>query len=594
MKMLTQHNPQTSDSSSLSDIIKEIETKSGHYDCIYRGEPECYDKVSSVLYREYAHIGTESLDLEAIQRKILNEAKKHTYAIDDSEILIEIQHYGGRTNLIDFTTNHLIALFFACDGAFDKDGRIVLQKTELIKDLIKHPRNPRHRVKVQETVFVIPPNGFIEPDKEDIVTIPAALKRPLLQHLRKQHNISTETIYNDLYSFIKNQNIHRNAYVSFYSGFTFQNTGDKSETPEGRQAAYEKAIAYYTASLEQKPDLLEAYVNLGIVYNDIDEIDKAFENYNKAIQLDPNYMDAYNNRGVAYLRKGDFDNAIQDYSTVIQLNPNYTVAYYNRGNAYLHKNESERAIADYTQAIELNSDDAEAHTGRGVAYFKTSEVDLAIKDYSRAIQLKSDYAIAYYNRGNAYHKQGEYDRAIGDYNTTIQLDPDYAEAYYSRGNAYGKKGKTDFAINDYTQAIELNSDYAEAYNNRGIIYGEQGKYDFAMEDFTKAIRLTPGNFNAYYNLGRVYDEKGEYNQAIENYDKVIELNPGYVSAYYGRGVAWLHLQEWEKAKADLTTARGMGVDIALVFRNNFGSVENFERINGIQLPEDLAALLTPP
>ena len=151
--------------------------------------------------------GVESLDLEVIQGKILNEAKKLTYEIDDSEILIEIQHYGGRTNLIDFTTDPLIALFFACDGVPGKDGRIILQKTETIEDLIKRPRNPRHRIKAQKTVFVIPPKGFIEIHEDDIVSIPAARKQPLLQYLREQHGISTETIYNDLYSFIKNQDI---------------------------------------------------------------------------------------------------------------------------------------------------------------------------------------------------------------------------------------------------------------------------------------------------------------------------------------------------------------------------------------------------
>ena len=46
----------------------------------------------------------------------------------DFEILTEIQHYGGKTNLIDFTTDYFIALFFACDGHHDKKGRIILQK----------------------------------------------------------------------------------------------------------------------------------------------------------------------------------------------------------------------------------------------------------------------------------------------------------------------------------------------------------------------------------------------------------------------------------------------------------------------------------
>ena len=47
------------------------------------------------------------------------------------KFLTELQHYGGHTNLIDFTTDNHIALFFACDGSPDKDGRIILlERTE--------------------------------------------------------------------------------------------------------------------------------------------------------------------------------------------------------------------------------------------------------------------------------------------------------------------------------------------------------------------------------------------------------------------------------------------------------------------------------
>ena len=64
--------------------------------------------------------------------------------------------------------------------------------------------------------------------------------------------------------------------------------------------------------------------------------------------------------------------------------------------------------------------------------------------------------------------------------------------------------------------------------------------------------------------------------------------------YNDRGEAWLHLQEWEKAKSDLITAKDMDVDIIAAFHNDYESVEDFEQKTGIQLPEDIVALLTPP
>lgn len=35
----------------------------------------------------------------------------------------------------------------------------------------------------------------------------------MLDHLQKQHGISTQTVYNDLHGFIRNQSIHQKTYI---------------------------------------------------------------------------------------------------------------------------------------------------------------------------------------------------------------------------------------------------------------------------------------------------------------------------------------------------------------------------------------------
>ena len=531
--------------------IQEIVEKSSDGDYIYRGEPECHQepphcgKVSSSLWRKYfSDVGP--FNIEVVQNEMLSDAKRHighlpqdsrTTSVDsnmaesdtdkttDFETLAEIQHYDGKTNLIDFTTDYLIALFFACDGDHDKDGRIILQKAEAIKDMIKHPRHPRHRVVAQKSVFVRPPKGFIEPHENDIVIIPADLKQLMLEHLRTYHGISTETIYNDLHGFIRNQDIHGGAYTQFYKGLACQNRGDQNTISEEKQKEYEESIEHYTKAIDIKPDFANAYNNRGNAYGDKGDYDLAIEDYTKAIQFNPNYAEAYNNRGIAYGDKGDYDRAIEDYTKAIQLNPN----------------------------------DAET----------------------------------YYNRGNAYGDKGDYDLAIEDYTKAIQLNPNYAEAYNNRGNAYGDKGDYDRAIEDYNEAIQRNPNYDAAYNNRGNAYRNKGEYDRAIEDYTKAIQLNPNDAAAYYNRGNAYYQKGEYELAIGNFTKTIDLQPDLASAYHNRGVTRLHLQAWEESKSDLTTAKNMGRDIIATFRNNYENVADFEGKYGIQLPADIAAILTP-
>ena len=356
-----------------------------------------------------------------------------------------------------------------------------------------------------------------------------------------------------------------------------------------------KAIERYSHAIELNPNHTHAYNNRGIAYENTGDFDRAIEDFNTAIGLNPNYAIAYNNRGAAYHDKDDIDRAIEDFNTAIGLNPNYAEAYYSRGNAYNNKGNSDRAIADYTKAIDLNPNYAYAYNNRGNVYDNKGDYDRAIEDLNTAIRLNPNYANAYTNRGNAYGNKGNFDRAIEDHTKAIDLNPNHAHAYFNRGNVYDNKGDSDRAIVDYTKAIDLNPKHAHAYGGRGVVYGKKGKYDLAIKDFNAAIEFRSDYAVGsifYYNSGYAYRKKGDYNRAIADYTKAIELNPDYAAAYYNRGEALLHLEEWEKAKSDLTTARDKGVDIIALFRDTHKKVEAYERANRVTLPKGIAAMLT--
>ncbi len=142
-------------------------------------------------------------------------------------------------------------------------------------------------------------------------------------------------------------------------------------------------------------------------------------------------------------------------------------------------------------------------------------------------------------------------------------------------------------------AVDLKPDLAEAYTNRGIAYNNTGDYVRAIEDLNKAIGLSPDLAEAYYNRGNAYYERREFAQSIKDYSKAIELKPQLAEAYYNRGEAWLHLEEWEKAESDLADAKSMGINIITAFDYLYESVADFEQSNGVKLPKNIAAMLTP-
>ena len=122
-------------------IFDEIEqkTQGNHY--IFRGESQVYSECSSTLYRTYKREIKEHTDnseekteiekieeirwgertrierikkIEEIENKIISDAKDRELEseLDDLNLWSKLQHYGGDTNLIDFTKSYYIALFF--------------------------------------------------------------------------------------------------------------------------------------------------------------------------------------------------------------------------------------------------------------------------------------------------------------------------------------------------------------------------------------------------------------------------------------------------------------------------------------------------
>ncbi len=377
----------------LSKITREIVKKSGRGDYIYRGEPEHYDKVSSSLYNRYPNAFESSqFDIEDLQKGTLLEARDHIreHAKEEFEILTELQHFGSPTNLLDFTTDYLIALFFACDGAHDKDGRIILLKrTKEINEKyrIKEPQNPQNRVIAQKSIFVRPSTGYIDPQDIVTVTVPRNLKQWILIHLQKFQDISTQSIYNDIHGFIRHRNLRssENAmYPLVFAERALENSAEKSQTIEERENQLRSAIKDFTTAIQYSPYDTTTYVDQGRCYLKLREYNLAIETFSKAIFLKPNYADAYFYRGWAYYCSGESDLAIADYNEVIELKSDYANAYHYRGIAYFKKGDYCRTIEDLTKAIELNSDDARAHFTRGIVQLNFEKWEEAKIDLTTA------------------------------------------------------------------------------------------------------------------------------------------------------------------------------------------------------------------
>ncbi len=432
--------------------IAEQSSESKRY--IYRGQSKIYsDGITSTAKRRFKHSGRTPNEDEYFEyhTNLIKDARSYRYGqeleLNDTELLIDLQHYGAATGLIDFSEDLLIALWFACDKP-DENGKVffldvwtdqfkhLASENDLFKEEDKTKRpyylhtnfKSNARISAQKGVFIF---GYQDIDNVASITIKKEDKVSIRQELKQYFNIEEKTLFQDIYGFAQVNNTKHKLSIKTESDYF--------------QEAYEE-----------------------------DNAEQAIVLYQKGIEIKPNDV-AYNNMGNAYDELKEYQKAINAYQKAIEIKPDYDIAYYNMGNAYNKLKEYQKAINVYQKAIEIKPNDM-AYYNMGVVYKELKEYQKAINAYQKAIEIKPDYDGAYNNMGNAYGELGEYQKAINAYKKAIEIKPDEHNAYYNMGNTYRELKKYQKAINAYQKAIEIepslinhakkqNFDWLESYIN---------------------------------------------------------------------------------------------------------------------------------
>ena len=510
---------------------------------IYRGEPEHYKDVSSNLYRFCRDEKLPRSYLAGSRNLLENSLRKFitfTNEEEESGYVDMIQHYGGLTDRIDFTSDYLIALFFACYGSTEKNGRIIaLECNSRHPWMIRVPRTSNNRVINQKSVFVIPREGFIDIKQKGIVVIdiPKDLKSYILRFLRKHHGISIETIYEDFEGSIKLQrnNLKATSYVLHGNNYLLQ-----------------------------------------------DQYDLAIETFDESIKLDSNYADAYQGRGIAYTYKNENELAIENFSDAIEMSQYNAKFYLSRGNVYTKIGQYENAIADFHKADreQIPRDHIvlpRIHLSLGNAYAKSENYEEVIKVFDNGIKsispkvressswwpARDNYiAAALHNSlGNVYAEIGEDDRAIDCFGEAIEETKHnfFPYPYLNLSLVYIKTNEHEKAIKCYDRLVETMAKFNfETYLCRGHFYAKIGEYEKAIDDFNEAIKRLETLWRkalVFLSLGHFYAKIGHAKNAADYLIEASRLQQNYhkwiVTAFYNRSSVHREIGNIEKANEDI-------------------------------------------
>ena len=226
-----------------------------------------------------------------------------------------------------------------------------------------------------------------------------------------------------------------------------------------RKSAWSDAAQAATSAIAIDADFYVPYVNRGLAYIHMGQLDDSIRDSNIAISLNPRSGEAFNNRGYAKQELGRTEEAKADYRMACALKEEPGCENYKELTGMRPDNIKElvRQLnqGDYTAnyAKDNQSANSKARVANLVAQSYTA---FSQKNWKNVIQL-SDEILSYdpnnltalANRAGALAETGQLTRALDDCNKAISVDPNYALAHHNRGYIYELMGQTDKAVAEY-------------------------------------------------------------------------------------------------------------------------------------------------
>ena len=429
---------------------------------VFRGVPNKAYKIQASAYRRPEESDRNFEKFLNINKDLIRTARQRGYDRKDGrewsdlEILVELQHYGAATCLIDFSYSAQIALWFACRHFQKKDengesqninkpphGKVSVMQmkrskfTEITSDFmrgdvertidyfLKEPKGSplyylkpifqNNRIISQQSVLLF---GNYELDADDKCFIEAGCKKKILTELERTTGYTEDRLFPD------------------FEGFAWVNREEAPYT----EPTYSALIDLGESAIEKEEK---------------EEYEKALEYSSRAIQNDRNRIQAYNLRGRAYTSLERYDKALEDFTEAETMDPDDAETYFNRGYLYQQQGLYSDAINDYDTAISKKEDYGEAYYRLGLIKYELDQVEESLTDFGEAIRLKPDFFDAYYERALILKELQEYPSALDDFDRAIELNPNDISVYYERSETLFLIMRVDDAIQDLESALEL-------------------------------------------------------------------------------------------------------------------------------------------
>jgi tetratricopeptide (TPR) repeat protein len=296
----------------------------------------------------------------------------------------------------------------------------------------------------------------------------------------------------------------------------------------------DEALKVIDEGLVNNPDKADLYFKKAKIYNALNQKEKANIELKHAYKIDPTDTDIVLDMGVMYENDNQIDLAIKMYKDCIKLKSNLSGAYGNLANIYsVNELKKDSALYYFQKALIADNKNYINFYNFGNYYKKNKNYDVAIEMYAKSIELNPSFLSAYFNTAVAYEAKKNMKKAFEFIIIAVNLDPDnylnnaYLATLYFESNDYNNT--IIYATNALRVRTSTNKDY-ELLFKRGVSRQILGDYKNALYDYLESIKNystieKKENADVYSNIGYCYMEDNQLQASLKYFEEAVSYKP---------------------------------------------------------------------
>src|ERR1700722_5591943 len=289
---------------------------------------------------------------------------------------------------------------------------------------------------------------------------------------------------------------------------------------------YQAAVDSLSQAVAADPKDYSLHFNLALAYSLMGKNAEAIPEYKNTLELKPGVFEAELNIGISLLREKQAAEALPYLADAAAQNPKQYRPNYYLGEALLGAGDAAKAEQAYTAALAIDPKAPAAELGLAHAIAKQERLDDAAAHFKKAAELNASYRDDLLELASLYETAKQPEQAMAIY----QQFPENPGAQERLGELLLKAGRAADAIPCFQVAgakspTEANrAALAEAY----LKNNEPGKAQPVVEQILEA---DPDNFEIRMLHGRLIRDQRKFPEAAVEFERATKLKPDAPQAW---------------------------------------------------------------